>query len=147
MHQADESPFELAIPETPLRAIELNQSMAANPAVARSVYALCELLKVCKFHGNVEPIQHVLDVRRNLPVNCSQPASPSVRNAIEVVSLTPHCWSARPTALFASKPPFRTKAKRVAFPSQILGPETTTDSHASITSVTERANYLRMPLK
>src|ERR1035437_6860810 len=45
-----------------------------------------------------------------------KPASPSVRTVTEVASLTPQCRSARPTALTASEPPLRTKAKRVACP-------------------------------
>src|ERR1700722_17693151 len=47
-----------------------------------------------------------------------KPASPSVRTVIDVVSVTPHWRMARSTALIASEPPLRTKAKRVACPSR-----------------------------
>ena len=42
----------------------------------------------------------------------------SVRTVIDVVSVTPHWRMARSTALIASGPPLRTKAKRVACPSR-----------------------------
>ena len=60
------------MPETPLRAIELSQRVAADPTICNSVCTLRQLLKIGEFHSDVEPIQHVFDVRRNLPVNCSQ---------------------------------------------------------------------------
>jgi hypothetical protein len=33
MHQSDQPPFDVAIPETPLRAVKLIQGMAANPTI------------------------------------------------------------------------------------------------------------------
>src|ERR1039457_5360833 len=45
-----------------------------------------------------------------------KPASPSLRNVIDVVSVTPHWRIARSTALVASEPPLRTQAKRIVCP-------------------------------
>lgn len=72
MRQADDSSFELAMPETPLRAIELSQRIAAAPANGNSVCTLRQLLQIGEFHRDVEPIQYVFDLGRSLPVNCSQ---------------------------------------------------------------------------
>jgi hypothetical protein len=117
VHQSHQSPFGLPIPETPLRVVELIQGMAANPAVRESVDTFRELLKIRKSHRNVEAIQHVLRLRRYLLVNASQTGIAIGKNCGDVVSVTPHCRMARSTALTASEPPLRTKAKRVVFPS------------------------------
>jgi hypothetical protein len=71
MHQAHQSMLEKTIPEPPLRTIELCQCVAPNPMIRNCVYTFRELLQVRKLHSNVEPIQHVLCVWRNLPVNGS----------------------------------------------------------------------------
>src|ERR1700678_4381520 len=80
MHQSDQSPYPVAIPETPLRALQFIQGMAANPTIGESVDALCELLKIRKSHGNVEPIQHVLRFGRYLLLDGSQPRFPIAKN-------------------------------------------------------------------
>src|SRR5580658_5580907 len=80
MHQSDQSPYPMAIPETPLRALQFIQGMAANPTIGESVDALCELLKIRKSHGNVEPIQHVLRFGRNLLLDGLQPGIPIAKN-------------------------------------------------------------------
>src|SRR5450755_4062140 len=108
MHQSDQSPCPVAIPETPLRTLEFIQGMAANPTIGESVDAFRDLLKIRKSHGDVEPIQHVLRFRRHLLLDGSQTDIPqSVRTVIDVVSVTPHWRMARSTALIASGPPLR----------------------------------------
>jgi hypothetical protein len=62
----------VAIPETPLRAVELSKRVTANPAVSKTVYAACELCEIGESHRDVEPIQHVLRLRRHLLMNRSQ---------------------------------------------------------------------------
>src|ERR1017187_8899347 len=76
MHQSDPSPYPVAIPETPLRVLQFIQGMAANPTIGETVDALCDLLKIRKSHGNVEPIQHVLRFGRNLLLDGSQTGIP-----------------------------------------------------------------------
>jgi hypothetical protein len=68
MHQSDDS-LDMVIPNTPLRTVEFSQRMPANPTIHNP---LRELLKIGKSHRDVEPIQHVLSERRNLPLNSSQ---------------------------------------------------------------------------
>src|ERR1700722_9533318 len=80
MNQSDQSPYPVAIPETPLRALQFIQGMAANPTIGESVDALRELLKIRKSHGNVEPIQHVLRFGRNLLLDGSQTGIPIGKN-------------------------------------------------------------------
>jgi hypothetical protein len=55
--------------------------MAANPTIRESVDAFRELLKIRKFHCDVEPIQHVLSFRRHLLVNGSQTGVPIRKNS------------------------------------------------------------------
>ena len=71
MHQSDQSPYPVAIPETPLRTLEFIQGMAVKPTIGESVDAFRDLLS-------------------------RKPTSPSVRTVIYVVSVTPY-WR-RPTA-------------------------------------------------
>src|ERR1700720_4465748 len=104
MHQSDQSPYPVAIPETPLRTLEFIQGMAANPTIGESADAFRDLLKIRKSHGDVEPIQHVLRFRRHLLLDGSQTDIPSGRTVIEVVSGTPHWRMARSTALMAWGP-------------------------------------------
>ena len=80
MHQSDQSPYPVAIPETPLRTLEFIQGMAANPTIGESVDAFRDLLKIRKSHGDVEPIQHVLRFGRNLLLDGSQPGIPIGKN-------------------------------------------------------------------
>jgi hypothetical protein len=70
VHQTHDSSVSEAIPKTPLRAVDLSQSMAANPAI--SVYALRQLLEICESHRDVEPIQYMVSTRHNLLMNSSQ---------------------------------------------------------------------------
>src|SRR5450759_3890235 len=81
MNQSDQSPYPVAIPETPLRALQFIQGMAANPTIRESVDAFRELLKIRKFHRDVEPIQHVLSFRHHLLVNGSQTGIPIRKNS------------------------------------------------------------------
>jgi len=80
MHQSDQSPYPVAIPETPLRTLEFIQGMAANPTIGESVDAFRDLLKIRKSHGDVEPIQHVLSFGRNLLLDGSQTDIPIGKN-------------------------------------------------------------------
>jgi len=72
MHQTDDSPLGEAIPKTPLGAVDLSQRMAASPTTHNSVYALRELLEIRKSHRDVEPIQYMFSMWRNLLVNGPQ---------------------------------------------------------------------------
>jgi hypothetical protein len=47
--------------------------MAANPIICYRVHTYGELLQVRKLHSHMEPIQRVLSLWRNLPVNGPQP--------------------------------------------------------------------------
>src|ERR1035441_10452946 len=80
MHQSDQSPYPVAIPETPLCVLQFVEGMTANPAVRESVDTFRELLKIRKSHRDVEPIQHVLRFRRNLLLNGSQTGIPIAKN-------------------------------------------------------------------
>src|ERR1035441_2349696 len=72
MHQSYDCSLGVAVPETPLRAIELGQRMAANPTIDNSEYALCDLLKIRKSHRDVEPIQYMVSIRGNLLLDRTQ---------------------------------------------------------------------------
>jgi hypothetical protein len=72
MHQSDQSPFHVAIPQTPLRAVELSERMATNPTIGNSVNASGELPEIGESHRDMEPIQHVLGFGSNLLLNGSQ---------------------------------------------------------------------------
>ena len=109
MYQAHDSALGEAVPETPLRVLDLSQRMAPKSTIGKAVYALRELVEICEFHRDVEPIQDVVSLWRNLLMDSRKPASPSVRTVTEVASLTPQCRSARPTAFTASEPPLCTK--------------------------------------
>jgi hypothetical protein len=80
MHQSDQSPYPVAIPETPLRTLEFIEGMAANPTIGESVDAFRDLLKIRKSHGDVEPIPHVLRFRRYLLLDGSQTDIPIGEN-------------------------------------------------------------------
>ena len=80
MHQSDQSPYPVAIPETPLRTLEFIEGMAANPTIGESADAFRDLLKIRKSHGDVEPIQHVLRFRRHLLLDGSQTDIPTGTN-------------------------------------------------------------------
>jgi len=58
--------------KTPLGAVDLSQRMAASPTIHNSVYALRELLEIRKSHRDVEPIQYMFSLWRNLLVNGPQ---------------------------------------------------------------------------
>jgi hypothetical protein len=66
MHQADDSPLGEAIPKTPLRAVDLSQRMTALPAIGSRVYAFRKLLEIRKSHRNVEPVQYMVSMWRDL---------------------------------------------------------------------------------
>ena len=72
MHQAHDSSLGVAIPKTPLRAVDFSQRMAANPTVDNSVYALCDLFEIRESHRDVEPIQNMVSMWRNLLLNGPQ---------------------------------------------------------------------------
>ena len=72
MHQTDDSPLGEAIQKTPLGALDRSQRMAASPTIHTSVYALRELLEIRKSHRDVEPIQYMFSMWRNLLVNGPQ---------------------------------------------------------------------------
>jgi len=90
--------------------------MAANRSICQTCDALCHLLEILKSHADVKPVQHMLCVRSQLAMKGAQAASPSVRTVKEVFSVIPWRRNARPAALAASEPPWRTKANRVAAP-------------------------------
>ena len=48
MHESDQPLFPAAIPETPLRAVEISQRMAANPTIRNTIDGFRELLKIRK---------------------------------------------------------------------------------------------------
>jgi hypothetical protein len=62
----------VAIPKTPLRAVDFSQRMAANPTIDNSVYALCDLFEIRESHRDVEPIQNMVCMWRNLLLNGPQ---------------------------------------------------------------------------
>jgi len=72
MYQTHDSSLGEAIPKTPLRVVDLSQRMAANPTISNSVYALRELLEVFESHRDVEPIQYMVSMWRNLLMNSPQ---------------------------------------------------------------------------
>jgi hypothetical protein len=72
MHQADDSPLGQAIPKTPLRAVDLSQSMTALPTISSRVHAFRKLLEIRKSHRNVEPVQYMVSMWRNLLVDRPQ---------------------------------------------------------------------------
>jgi len=117
MHPSDQSPYPVAIPETPLRTLEFTQGMAANPTIGESVDAFRDLLKIRKSMAMWNQSSTGSASGASCCWTARKPTSPSVRTVIDVVSVTPHWRMARSTALIASGPPLRTKAKRVACPS------------------------------
>jgi hypothetical protein len=72
MHQTEDSSLGEAIPKTPLRDVDLIERMAANPTIHSGAYALRELLEIRKSHRDVEPIQYMFGMWRNLLVNGPQ---------------------------------------------------------------------------
>lgn len=74
MHQPDYSSLGAAIPNTPLRAVDLTQSMSESPTIHTIVDALRELLEIRKSHRDVDPIQYTFSLWRNLLVNGPQPS-------------------------------------------------------------------------
>lgn len=72
IHQTHDSSFGEAIPKTPLRVLDLSQRMGASPTIGNSVYALRELLEVFESHRDVEPIQYMVSMWRNLLMNSPQ---------------------------------------------------------------------------
>ena len=72
MHQAHDSSLGVAIPKTPLRAVDLSQRMAANPTIDNSAYALCDSLEIRESHRDVKPIQNMLGMWQNLLLNGPQ---------------------------------------------------------------------------
>lgn len=72
MHQAEDSPLGMTIPKTPLRAVDLSQRMAALPTISSGVYAFRKLPEIRKSHREVEPIEHMFSMWRNLRLNGSQ---------------------------------------------------------------------------
>jgi hypothetical protein len=46
--------------------------MAPKPTIGKAVYSLRELLEICEFHRDVEPIQYAVILRRNLLMNSPQ---------------------------------------------------------------------------
>src|SRR5450755_2139266 len=117
MHPSDQSPYPVAIPETPLRTLEFTQGMAANPTIGESVDAFRDLLKIRKSMAMWNQSSTGSASGASCCWTARKPTSPSVRTVIDVVSVTPHWRMARSTALIASEPPLRTNAKRVVLPS------------------------------
>jgi hypothetical protein len=72
MYQTYNSAVGEAVPKTPLRVLDLGQRMDANPTISNSVYALRDLPEICEFHRDVEPIQYVVSMWRNLLMNSPQ---------------------------------------------------------------------------
>jgi hypothetical protein len=72
MYQTHDSSLGEAIPKTPLRVLDLSQRMAPKSTIGKAVYALRELLEICEFHRDVEPIQDVVSLWRNLLMNSPQ---------------------------------------------------------------------------
>src|ERR1017187_9338070 len=72
MYQTHDSSLGEAIPKAPLRVVDLSQRMAANPTISNSVYALRELIEVFESHRDVEPIQYMVSMWRNLLMNSPQ---------------------------------------------------------------------------
>jgi hypothetical protein len=72
MYQTHDSALGEAIPKAPLRVVDFSQRMAANPTISNSVYALRELLEVFESHRDVEPIQYMVSMWRNLLMNRPQ---------------------------------------------------------------------------
>jgi hypothetical protein len=72
IHQAYDSPLGEAIPKTPLRAVDFSQHMPALRTISSRVYAVRKLLEIRKSHRNVEPVQCVVSVWRNLLVDRPQ---------------------------------------------------------------------------
>src|ERR1700733_3041184 len=72
MHQAYDSPLGEAIPNTPLRAVDLSQRMTALRTISSRAYAFRKLLEIRKSHRNVEPVQYMVSMWRNLVVDRAQ---------------------------------------------------------------------------
>ena len=66
MHQAYDSPLGEAIPKTPLRNVDLSQRMTALRTISSRAYAFRKLLEIRKSHCNVEPVQYMVSMWRNL---------------------------------------------------------------------------------
>jgi len=62
MYQTHDSALGEAAPKIPLRALDLSRRMAPKPTIGKAVYALRELLEICDFHRDVEPIQDVVSL-------------------------------------------------------------------------------------
>ncbi|MGA2809030.1 MAG: hypothetical protein ABSE87_12920 [Terracidiphilus sp.] len=72
MYQVHDPSQGVTIPKTPLRAVDISQRMAANPTIDNGVYALCDLLEVRESHRDMEPIQYMVGMWRNLLLNGPQ---------------------------------------------------------------------------
>jgi hypothetical protein len=72
IYETHDSSLGEAIPKAPLRVVDLSQRMDSNPAIGNVVNALRELLKIGEFHRDMEPIQYVVSLWRNLLTNCPQ---------------------------------------------------------------------------
>ena len=69
VYQTHDSSLGEAIPKAPLRAVNFCQRMGAKPTIDNSVHALCDLLEIRESHRDMEPIQNMVGMWRNLPVN------------------------------------------------------------------------------
>jgi hypothetical protein len=72
LYQTRNSAVGVAVPKTPLRVLDLGQCMDSNPTLGKGVYAFRDLSQMCEFHRDVEPIQYVVSVWRNLLMNSPQ---------------------------------------------------------------------------
>ena len=72
MCQTHDSALGEAVPKTPLRVLDLSQRMAPKSTIGKAVCALRKLLEIFEFHRDVEPIQDVASLWRNLLMNRPQ---------------------------------------------------------------------------
>jgi hypothetical protein len=85
--------------------VDLSQRMAANPTISNSVYALRELLEVFESHRDVEPIQYMVSMWRNLLMNSPQTGIAIGKNCDQsgfVDSAMPECKTYRAHGLRTS---------------------------------------------
>jgi hypothetical protein len=72
MYQTHDSSLGEAIPKAPLSVVDLSKRMAAYPTISNSVYPFRELIEVFESHRDVEPIQYMVSMWRNLLMNSTQ---------------------------------------------------------------------------
>ena len=70
--QTHDGPLGVAIPKTPLRAVDFCQCMDAGSTIGNGGYALRDLLEVFESHRDVEPVQYMVGMWRNLLMNGPQ---------------------------------------------------------------------------